>query len=62
MEKYKNLGRLIVDEKYYAPPAVDINDYNLQSDPHDIHHQFSTHAGPLSYTQGYENKNAVLQY
>jgi len=36
MEKYKNLGRLIVDEKYYAPPAVDINDYNLQSDPHDM--------------------------
>jgi hypothetical protein len=36
MEKYKNLGRLIVDEKYYAPPAVDIDNYNLQSDPHDI--------------------------
>jgi hypothetical protein len=23
MEKYKNLGRIIVDEKYYEPPKVD---------------------------------------
>jgi hypothetical protein len=36
MEKYKNLGRLIVNEAYYTPPAVDIAGYNLASDPHDI--------------------------
>jgi hypothetical protein len=36
MEKYKNLGRLIVDETYYTPPAVDVAGYNLASDPHDI--------------------------
>jgi hypothetical protein len=23
MERYKNLGRLIVDEQYYSPPPVD---------------------------------------
>jgi hypothetical protein len=36
MEKYKNLGWLIIDEKYYVPPAVDITNYNLSTDPHDI--------------------------
>jgi hypothetical protein len=36
MDKYKNLGRLIVDEKYYVPPAVDIMQFNLMSDPHEI--------------------------
>jgi len=36
MEKYRNLGRLIVDEVYYSPPAIDIQQFNLQSDPHDI--------------------------
>jgi hypothetical protein len=29
MEKYKNLGRLIVDEAYYIPPNVDVDDYDL---------------------------------
>ena len=36
MERYKNLGRLIVDEQYYSPPAVDIKNFNLTNDPHDI--------------------------
>ena len=36
MERYKNLGRLIVDEKYYDPPAVDTTLYDLNNDPHDI--------------------------
>jgi hypothetical protein len=36
MEKYKNLGRLIVDEAYYEPPAVDPKLFNLSNDPHDI--------------------------
>jgi hypothetical protein len=36
MEKYKNLGRLIIDEACYVPPAIDPNDYNLAKDPHDI--------------------------
>jgi len=36
MEKYKNLGRLIVDEAYFEPPAVDPKVFNLSNDPHDI--------------------------
>jgi len=36
MEKYKNFGRLIVDEKYYEPPAVDISQYNLANGPHEV--------------------------
>ena len=36
MESYKNLGSLIHDENYYAPPAIDVNDYNLANDRHDI--------------------------
>ena len=36
MEKYKNLGRLIVDERYYVPPAVDTTQFNLTNDPHEI--------------------------
>jgi hypothetical protein len=36
MEKYRNLGRLVVDEAYYSPPAIDIQRFNLQNDPHDI--------------------------
>jgi hypothetical protein len=36
MEKYKNLGRLIVDEVYYVPPDVDINNFDLRNDPHEI--------------------------
>ena len=29
MERYKNLGRLIHDENYCAPPVIDVNDFNL---------------------------------
>lgn len=36
MEKYKNLGRLIHDEKYYSPPAVDVSLYNLANDLHEV--------------------------
>jgi hypothetical protein len=36
MEKYKNLGRLIIDEKYYVPPPVDTSLYDLNNDPHEI--------------------------
>jgi hypothetical protein len=36
MEKYKNLGRLIVDEVYYIPPNVDVDDYDLEDDPYEI--------------------------
>jgi hypothetical protein len=36
VEKYKNLGRLIVDKAYYEPPAVDTKAFNLSNDPHDI--------------------------
>jgi hypothetical protein len=36
MERYKNLGRLIQDEKYYVPPPIDLADYDLANDPHDV--------------------------
>jgi hypothetical protein len=36
MEKYKNLGRLIQDEKYYEPPVINHSDYDLVNDPHEI--------------------------
>jgi len=36
MEKYKNLGRLIHDEAYYQPPAIDTADYDLANDPHEV--------------------------
>jgi hypothetical protein len=36
MEKYKNHGRLIIDEKYYIPPDVDVNLHDVTNDPYDI--------------------------
>jgi hypothetical protein len=36
MAKYKNLGRLIMDENYYVPPPVDTSLYDLNNDPHEI--------------------------
>lgn len=36
MERYKNLGRLIMDEKYFVPAAVDDALYDLMNDPYDI--------------------------
>ena len=36
MEKYKNLGRLIVDEQYYFPDAVDASLYDLTNDRYDV--------------------------
>jgi hypothetical protein len=36
MEKYKNLGRLIVDEQYYFPDAVDASLYDLTNDHYDV--------------------------
>jgi hypothetical protein len=36
LKRYKNLGRLIVDEKYYVPPAIDVADFNLANDPYDV--------------------------
>ncbi len=36
MEKYKKIGRLISDEVYYEPPAIDKTLYNITNDPHDI--------------------------
>jgi len=32
MERYKNLGRLIVDEKYYVPTSIDVTLYNFSND------------------------------
>ncbi len=32
MEKYKNLGRLIVDVRYYYPPNINLLDYNVTLD------------------------------
>ncbi len=32
MEKHKSLGRLISDEKYYAPPDVDASLLDLAND------------------------------
>jgi hypothetical protein len=34
MERYKNLGRLITNEQYFIPPAIDIVLYNLTNDPY----------------------------
>jgi hypothetical protein len=36
MERYKNLGRLIMDEKYYEPAKVDTALYDLTNDPHEV--------------------------
>ena len=36
LEKFGNLGRLIQDETYYSPPAVDTQLYDLTNDPHGI--------------------------
>jgi len=36
MERYKNLGRLIMDEKYYKPAKVDTALYDLTNDPHEV--------------------------
>jgi hypothetical protein len=36
MEKYKNLGRLIMDEQYYVPDAVDTSLYDLTNDRYDV--------------------------
>jgi hypothetical protein len=36
MEKYKNLGRLIVDEAYYKPLEVDDSLYDMKNDPYEI--------------------------
>jgi hypothetical protein len=36
MEKYKNLGSLIVDEQYYNPPPVDTLLLDPNNDPHEI--------------------------
>jgi len=36
MEKYKNLGRLIMDEQYYVPDAVDTSLYDLTNDHYDV--------------------------
>jgi hypothetical protein len=36
MEKYKNLGRLIIDEQYYVPDAVDTSLYDLTNDRYDV--------------------------
>ena len=44
LEKYKNLGRLIQDEAYYDPPAVDVTAYNLTVDPYQIERSRMTKA------------------
>lgn len=36
LEKFGNLGRLIQDEAYYSPPAVNTQLYDLANDPHGI--------------------------
>jgi hypothetical protein len=36
LEKFGNLGRLIQDESYYDPPAVNTQLYDLVNDPHGI--------------------------
>jgi hypothetical protein len=36
MEKYKNLGRLFNDKKYYVPPEIYPMDYDLMHDIADI--------------------------
>ena len=34
--KYKNLGHLIMDEKYYVPDAVDTSLFDLTNDRYDV--------------------------
>jgi hypothetical protein len=36
LERYKNLGRLIVNERYYVPLMIDIADYDLANDPYEV--------------------------
>jgi hypothetical protein len=36
IEKYKSLGRLIIDEAYHQPPDSDLTLYDLMNIPHDI--------------------------
>jgi hypothetical protein len=36
MEKYKNVGSLIIKEMYYEPPKVDDALYELKNDPYKI--------------------------
>jgi hypothetical protein len=36
MEKYKNLGRLIMDEQYYVLDAVDTSLYDMTNDRYDV--------------------------
>jgi hypothetical protein len=36
LERYKKLGRLIIDEKYYVPPSIDVADFNLANSPYDV--------------------------
>jgi hypothetical protein len=36
MERYKKLERIIMDEVYYIPPAVDKTLYDLTNDPHEM--------------------------
>jgi hypothetical protein len=36
LEKYKNLGHLINDEKYYVLATIDMALYDLTNDPHEI--------------------------
>jgi cupin superfamily acireductone dioxygenase involved in methionine salvage len=36
MEKYKNLGRLIMDKQYYVPDAVNTSLYDLTNDQYDV--------------------------
>jgi len=36
MEKYKNLGHIIMDEKYNEPEQVDTALFDLTNDPFDI--------------------------
>jgi len=33
MEKYENLSKLIINEKYYEPIAIDTEMFNLTNDP-----------------------------
>jgi hypothetical protein len=36
MEKYENLSKLIINEKYYEPIAIDTEMFNLTNDPYEI--------------------------
>ena len=37
MEKYGDLARFIEIGEYWAPPTVEIADYDLDNDPHGLH-------------------------